>query len=105
MFNNVKNNIDIIRNFQIGLFEVEGMKVRGVFHKNDRLLMTKLLTTYIPKEVDVKLIEKRFFIGNDILKTMVVDYIKYKDISNFLAPRDYEEARNSGFNILSNLYI
>lgn len=105
MFKSIKNNIDIIKTCQIGLFEFEGMKVRGVFHKQDRLLMTRLLITYIPDDIDAKVIEKDYFINNEILRSMVIDYIKYKDITNFLVLRDYEEAKNSGFNILSNLYI
>lgn len=105
MFNRIKNNVLIKKECKIGLFEIEGMKVRGAFYKNDRLLITKLLTTYIPTDVEVKIIKSDFFIDNSIFKGMIVNYAKNKDTSLLLPLCKYEEAVDDGFKIESNLYL
>lgn len=105
MFKKLKDNIMITKQFQIGLFEIEGMLVRGAFHNNDRLLITPLLTTYIPIDIEIKTLKTNYFIDNYIFKKMIIDYEKTKDTSFLLPLCEYKEAVDNGFKIESNLYL
>lgn len=97
MFNKIKNNIIIKKDFQIGLFEIDGIRMSGAIYKKKNLLVTLSFATYIPRGVEITFLEETHLKNNTLFKKMLLDYAYCHNTAHVFPVSDYKIVRNNNF--------